>query len=298
MPSSIESTGRSSSAVGGDGRPLIGALSPSSAVLFLRRLRETVVNWPQVLCRLVLSSAGLSSGTLTTKVAAGPSIVTPASRPAWWPVFEMFAEDVYHLGELDDLEVGAGEVILDLGAHVGASALLLAGRWPEASLVCVEPNPGAFGYLGENLTRNGVSARLYNEAVGGSDGIATLYGSDLSSCEASTVLPQAGQSVAVPVVSFSRLIREAPGPVRLVKADCEGAENDVLAGSTAEDWRDVKAVLLEHHATKEASWPTALTRLRSLGFEVAWEMTCDWREGLRLAAFRRERPGGNGYERR
>ena len=276
-------------AVGGDGSPIIGEISPANLVSFVRRLVATVENWPEVLTRLGLASAGVKKGDILTKLRSGVSIVAPPSRPAWWPVFEMFVEDVYHLCDLGDVELGAGDVILDLGAHIGTSALLFSRRWPEATIICVEPNPGTFGYLERNVTANRVRARLLNEAVGASEGTTTLFGVDDASCEASTSFSRPGASREVPVAAFERLMAGAGGPVKVVKLDCEGAEHELLATSTPELWRDVDVVLLEYHRTPDpaSEWVATEARVNALGFETSWQMPFSWYPGLGMAGFRR-----------
>lgn len=277
--------------LGGDGAPVIGVITPATIVAFTRRLAAAVSNWPEVLVRLSLASAGVKGSDIETRLRDGVDIVAPPSRPAWWPTFEMFVEDVYRLGELGDVDLGAGDVILDLGAHIGTSAVAMARRWPEASIVCVEPNPGTFSYLERNISRNDVRASLLNEAVGAVDGTTTLFGIDDASCEASTSVSVAGSSLEVPVASFERLLREAPGAVRVVKMDCEGAEHAVFAASTAELWRDVEVLLLEYHRTEDAAseWPAIEARVRALGFETCWQVSFSWYPGLGMAGFRRPR---------
>jgi FkbM family methyltransferase len=277
-------------AVGGDGEAVIGTITPASLVSFTRRLARAVSNWPLVLARLSLASAGVrAGGDIRTTLRNGASITSPPSRAAWWPTFEMFVEDVYRLVDLADLTLAEGDVILDLGAHIGTSAVLFSRRWPEATVVCVEPNPGTFAYLEKNVSRNGVRARLHNEGVGARNGTATLFGVDDASCEASTSLEVPGSTTEVPVVAFERLMTEAPGPVRIVKLDCEGAEHGVLAASTPELWSAVDVVLLEYHRTADPSseWPATEARVNALGLETLWHMPFDWYPGLGMAAFRR-----------
>lgn len=277
-------------AVGGDGRPVIGQITASNLVAFGRRLSETVVNWPSVLARLSLASIGVrGGGDIRTELRGGAVIVAPPSRPAWWPTFEMFAEDVYRLSSLGSLALVDGDVILDLGAHIGTAAVLFARRWPDARLVCVEPNPGTFAYLKENLSRNGVNAVALNEAVGAADGRTTLFGIDDASCEASTSVAMSGGSAEVPVAGIARLFADAGGRVRLVKLDCEGAEHEVLAASSSELWSDVEVLLLEYHRTPDpaSEWPAVEARVNELGLATLWHMPFTWSPGLGMAAFHR-----------
>lgn len=278
--------------LGGDGKPVIGSITAASAASFGRRLAGCVSNWPEVLVRLVLASLGVKArGDIRTEFRNGVTIVSPPSRPAWWPAFEMFVEDVYHLGELDDLELDSGDVVLDLGAHIGTSAVLFGLRWPAATVVCVEPNPVSITYLRRNLEHNHVRSVVHGQAVGAVEGTTTLFGVDSASCAASTSFAVPGARRDVPVVTFDRLVAGAPGRVRVVKLDCEGAEHDVLASASPQAWRHVEAVLLEYHRTDDpaSGWPGAEARLNELGLEARWHMAFDWCPGLGMAGFRRRR---------
>ncbi len=276
-------------AVAEDGRPIVGEIGLGNLVLFLGRLRRTFANWPAIFCRLVLSSLGVRGGDIVSRARTGPVLVCPALRAAWWPVYEMLAEDLYHLGSLRDLELGAGEVVLDIGAHVGAAALALGRRFPAARLLCVEPNPAACAYLERNLSANGLAAEIRQVAVGGGEGTVTLYGAERASCEASTTFVRPGGRRQVEMVPFSRLVREAAGPVRVVKLDCEGAEHAIAAATPGDLWETVELVLLEYHTTGEpgATFESLAAYLGELGFETCWEVPFAWRPGLGMAAFRR-----------
>lgn len=279
-------------ALAGDGRPIVGTIDAASLWLFASRIRRTFWNWRTVLLRLVLSSLGAKGGEITTRARTGALVVSPAARAAWWPVYEMLAEDLYRLNEIHGLRLKKGDVILDVGAHLGAAAVALARRFPDAHIVCVEPNPLAFSYLERNLSANRLLATARNRAAGARDGSALLRGTDDASCEASTTFERPGESLEVPVVSFSRLVAEAPGPVRIVKLDCEGAEHEIVTESDGRAWADVELVLLEYHPSPGAGGGFGELRERffELGFDLDWEVAFSWRPGLGMAGLRR-RPG-------
>src|ERR1043166_5414694 len=51
-------------------------------------------------------------------------------------VNELFLERSYETG------MAGVKTILDLGANIGLSGVYLAARYPDASIACVEPDPG------------------------------------------------------------------------------------------------------------------------------------------------------------
>lgn len=257
---------------------------------FFRR----VDNWPVVAARIGLSSANVRPGPIVTKLRDGTTIVVPASRAAWWPTFEMFCADAYRLADLGQLPVGPGEVVLDVGAHVGTAAVLLGRQFPDATIVAYEPNPEAFSYLAENLEANAVRSLAHAAGVSSASGRTTLFGGQSASCEASTTAKVPGSEVEVEVVSFDAAVAAAPGPVRVVKLDCEGAEHAILAGASPSSWSDVELVLLEYHALPgtELGWASLERSLHALGFKTLWHEPFSWQPTLGMAAFRRFAPPG------
>lgn len=61
------------------------------------------------------------------------------------------------------------EVVLDLGANIGCSALYLARLWPHARIVAVEPDPENFEILKENVKRNNARVECVHAAVWDAD---------------------------------------------------------------------------------------------------------------------------------
>lgn len=264
----------------------IGEPTAANLLPFARRLAAGTANWPSVLLRLAMASAGLGAGDIVTKVG-GAVVASPPSRPAWWPVYEVFVEDLYRFSELAGLRLGPGDVFLDLGAHIGAAAIRASQLWPAATVVCIEPDPLAFGYLKRNVASNEVRAELHEVAVGASDGRATLSGAGTASCEASTALDRPGATLEVEVVAASRLLAEAPGRARVVKMDCEGAEHEVLSAARPEEWAGVDVLLLEHHGDggPETGWDVLEARAGSLGLATRWHVPFEWRPGVGMACF-------------
>src|SRR5262249_5339202 len=56
--------------------------------------------------------------------------------------------------------------ILDVGANAGIAAVWLKALIPEAELACVEPDPRNLSLARLNLDENGISAKIFDCAVG------------------------------------------------------------------------------------------------------------------------------------
>lgn len=116
------------------------------------------------------------------------------------------------------------KVIVDLGAHYGDTALYYHLRFPEATIIAVEPSPENFARLVQNTNKipNIIPVQA---AVGKSDGVIDLYLGE-SSLGHSTQRPEINnKTVSVPLLTLKTLLKNH-GFVSadLVKFDIEGAE--------------------------------------------------------------------------
>lgn len=134
------------------------------------------------------------------------------------------------------LRTDAGTV-LDVGASRGQFALFARRRWPQASIICFEPIPGAAEKLRETL---GPSVTVHRTALGSQKGesILNLSRSD----DSSSLLPIGRQAdefpgtaavgttpVRVGVLS-EYLDADLPRPI-VLKIDVQGFELEVLRGA-------------------------------------------------------------------
>lgn len=140
------------------------------------------------------------------------------------------------------LRVSATPLIIDAGANVGFAALWFAKLYPQATIVCVEPDPGNFKALQTNISGlKNVSAR--NAAIGANPGFVDLNNAGLSwSCE--TTRSETG---TVPILTIDEIIASVPKATPfIVKVDIEGFEEDLFSENLS--WLDETcAVFIEPH---------------------------------------------------
>lgn len=165
--------------------------------------------------------------------------------------------------------LGAGSVVLDLGANAGAFSQAMIQRF---GCVChaVEANPAM-----ADLIPAGPRLHVHRHAMGGRSGEATFHvGADPL---ASSLLPLDASdytaSITVPVVTLGELLeREGIEHVDLLKADIEGAEVALFESCSDSDLMRVDQITTEFHdfndTNPEADVLRVLDRLRDLGFEV------------------------------
>jgi len=136
---------------------------------------------------------------------------------------------------LDEIEFAPGDVVLDVGAHVGVISIYLARTHPDIRIIAYEPMPDNFARLQRNLQSNGVTTvEAVNMAVTGTGGRVELARAEGNSGGHSAYTHANGNGVGVPSRTLAQVL-EAHGVERvaLLKIDCEGAEYEILTSSTA-----------------------------------------------------------------
>jgi FkbM family methyltransferase len=165
--------------------------------------------------------------------AAIPARMRLAGRPRrfWFTdVSQLFAlEDIFDRDEYAVAGGGRPEVIVDLGANAGQAALWFRSRFPDARLLCVEPDPRTFAMLERNLGGD-PRATLVRAAVTAENGPVGLRRTEGSSW--GTTVGGGGEDA--PGVTLEALL-DAHGldRVDLLKVDIEGLEHEALRASPA-----------------------------------------------------------------
>jgi len=150
------------------------------------------------------------------------------------------------LDELDGVEL-----IIDCGANVGFSSAYLLSRFPDSSVIALEPDLQNYELLCRNLAPYGDRARVWNVAVW-SHRTKLEIDEDTARDGAEwgrRVKPPGGdESLGIDAVDINWVIEQAGVErVSILKMDIEGSEKAVLAGDTS-GWLDkVDAMVVELH---------------------------------------------------
>lgn len=136
--------------------------------------------------------------------------------------------EVFVLGEYDwDLEYEP-RVIFDLGAHCGDTALYYNARYPDATIVAVEPAPDNFKRLQQN-TAGIQNIVTINAAVGAVDGTVVLHLGEADFGHSYIQRSDESTSVEVSQYTIQTLCNMAGvSSIDLCKFDIEGAEFPLL----------------------------------------------------------------------
>ncbi|WP_063057736.1 FkbM family methyltransferase [Nocardia sienata] len=173
-----------------------------------------------------------------------------------------------------------GDIVLDIGANIGLSAMLFADVCPGARVLAIEPVPATFRCLERNLRAYVPRAVAVRTAVGAESGVHALTwyphapansglyadraaddeatraflrnsGLDDEAIDLITADLHRGEQIDVEVTTVSAILDEyAPdAEIGVLKVDVERAELDVLRGVAPGDWPRIRTVVAEVHDT-------------------------------------------------
>jgi FkbM family methyltransferase len=135
-------------------------------------------------------------------------------------------------------------VILDIGANCGIATIILAKQNPNSIVYSFEPDYNVFKFLEQNIILNNLkNVRLFNKAVA-KEGIKTIklylhpdYSGGNTTCSSNDSSKMFFKKELlcneVECISFDEIIKQNNiDKIKLLKIDCEGAEYEILYGST------------------------------------------------------------------
>ena len=207
------------------------------------RLRDVWQNAPDVAraSRVRLSQALGSDGPSSLTLASGHRVAIRRGTSDTAVFRQVFVERHYELPFGRSLHGNGPALIVDTGANVGFSTLFFSQRFPFARIIAIEPDPGNFAALEQNVagiaTVTTMRAALWwrREPLASHDPGIGEWGYQV----------RPGTDSAIPVVTLEELTA-AEQRVDLLKLDIEGAELELF--SHASGWIDrVDAIAVELH---------------------------------------------------
>ncbi|MFB7874050.1 FkbM family methyltransferase [Nocardia sp. NPDC056064] len=201
------------------------------------------------------------------------SCTSPAEARMLWN--EMVADGFYRQAAAT---LRPGDLVVDIGANIGLSAMMFADTDPAIRVIAAEPAPATYDCLRRNMAAHVPDGVALEVAVGAAPGVlpftwypratanSSLYADRAADDEATAIflrnsgLPDDaislitrglhdGEQIDVEVTTVSAILaaHDTTAEIGVLKIDVERAEFDVLLGITEADWSRIRAVVAEVH---------------------------------------------------
>jgi FkbM family methyltransferase len=158
-----------------------------------------------------------------------------------------FDRDIYFAG-VPEYRPSIGDVIIDIGAHIGTFSLLASSKVPAGRVYAVEASEDSYNLLRMNVALNSASnVSVHHLAIMDRRGSVTLY-HDSGNWGHSVVKKLSRGSEGVPACSLSEFLED--NNIRFcdfIKLNCEGAEFPILLRADPKVLRRFGVILVLYH---------------------------------------------------
>jgi len=183
--------------------------------------------------------------------------------------FHVF-NSIFGQGEYD-FDIGfVPEVIVDAGAYTGFSAIYFHRRFPQATIIAVEPEASNFGLLVKNSGPFG-NIHPLRAGVYGRDTVLSIKDKGVDKYAFSLRVSEESED-SVPGYTVTRLMKEfGLARIDILKMDIEGAEHSVFMNQPEEWLPSVRMVIAEVHEHLHSGVRELITeKLSDAGFKIYW----------------------------
>ena len=146
-----------------------------------------------------------------------------------------------------------GDVVIDIGAHIGMLSTLMAKENPGVTFYAFEPMPETFEALKRNIKANDIhNVRPLQFGIAGTPCTRFMASNLDDNTGGSTMWAKSSALIHTHSVACITLENAwelaGKGPVKLLKIDCEGAEHEFIRASlNSEFWKHVHHCVGELH---------------------------------------------------
>jgi FkbM family methyltransferase len=143
------------------------------------------------------------------------------------------------------------DVVIDVGANIGATALFFKDSYPDAKVFCYEPSPSNFAFLRKNTARVS-GTEVSNYGLGKADSQTDLFLGNFQCLQHSLhqSIETTGDTETVRIVNAANELGPKLNGRVLLKIDTEGCEVEILE-SLAQELGKIDMIYLEYHSEKD-----------------------------------------------
>jgi len=172
-------------------------------------------------------------------------------------------------------EIKAGDIVVDVGGHIGIFSLLASRFAKNGQIITVEPFPSTFRILQENIRKNKIkNVLLVNKAISNKKGVKDLF-LEGESTVGVTFFKDALENdnlkkESVKTITLEELMKECGiDHIDFLKMDCEGAEYEILFSCSPTILNKIGKISMEYHNLDESNNVSHLKKfLEGNGFNV------------------------------
>lgn len=179
---------------------------------------------------------------------------------------EVVMRDCYGIERLDNANFSP-DVVVDIGANIGAFSALALKYWPKTHIVAFEPHPLSFGLYRQNTRQSVGQIDAYLTAITGRElpngflQISAEAATDAPQCwdlnqrsEKVRPDPETQGYCECDVWNVNDALEGVPikGGKNLLKIDCEGSEFYIIEGIEEELLKQFDVILMEVHCSQLA----------------------------------------------
>lgn len=165
---------------------------------------------------------------------------------------------------------GNHDQCIDIGGHIGTTAIHLAKKFPQLSVLSVEPYPESFALFRQNCKENALPTSritVVNQAVAAENSLKTLHIDDRNTGGNSLVGSAGSTGVQVRTKTLASLFSDyTVRHPRFMKIDCEGSEYEIIRSAPLSLLKTVERIVIEYTPGGPVSLVTE--KLQAAGFTV------------------------------
>lgn len=187
----------------------------------------------------------------------------------------------YHYSEF---ELTRGDVVIDVGAHVGAFATKLAIKYEDIFVYAYEAEALNFNILKKNVEENFLTKRVYVEHLAIYNETGTIdfcYGTSSTTGSIGEVgaykikkghkkyFAVNKKTLSVKTATLADIFtRNSISNCKLIKIDCEGCEYAIFTSLPEQVFNSIQYLILEAHPTANYEPDFLVTFLKGKGFDI------------------------------